>query len=188
MEENRLKAAVEGILFTMGDAVECDALAQALEATPEEIDGVVDALNAEYNEDEKHGIMITRVGTKYQMCTKASCYEDLIRLCHVPKKHVLTDVMLETLAIVAYKQPVTRTDIEAIRGVNSDFTINKLLEYHLICELGRLEAPGRPILFGTTDDFLRSFGVTSLDELPYISTEMVEEFKQEAEEEAKIGV
>jgi segregation and condensation protein B len=122
------------------------------------------------------------------MCTKPSCYEDLIRLCHVPKKHVLTDVMLETLAIVAYKQPVTRADIEAIRGVNSDFTINKLLEYHLICELGRLEAPGRPIVFGTTDDFLRSFGVTSLDELPYISKEMVEEFKQEAEEEAEIGI
>jgi segregation and condensation protein B len=96
--------------------------------------------------------------------------------------------MLETLAIIAYKQPVTRMDIEAIRGVNSDFTINKLLEYHLICELGRLEAPGRPILFGTTDDFLRSFGVTSIEDLPYIGPEMVEEFKQEAEEEATIGV
>ena len=100
----------------------------------------------------------------------------------------MTGTLLEVLSIVAYKQPVTRADIEAIRGVNSDFTINKLMEYHLICELGRLEAPGRPILFGTTDDFLRSFGVSSIDELPYISKEMVEEFKQEAEEEAEIGV
>ena len=171
----------------MGDAVEVEDLAAALSMSTEETEAVIEELREEYAKDD-HGIMIQKVGTKYQMCTKAECYEDLIRLCHVPKKHVLTDVMLETLAIVAYKQPVTRTDIEAIRGVNSDFTINKLLEYHLICELGRLEAPGRPILFGTTDDFLRSFGVSSLEELPYISSEMMEEFKQEAEEEAKIGV
>ncbi len=187
MIDEKKKAAVEGILFTMGDAVETEAIATALSLTTDEVNEIAEALAAEC-EREDRGIMVTRVGTKLQMCTKPSCYEDLIRLCHVPKKHVLTDVMLETLAIVAYKQPVTRADIEAIRGVNSDFTINKLLEYHLICELGRLEAPGRPIVFGTTDDFLRSFGVTSLDELPYISKEMVEEFKQEAEEEAEIEI
>lgn len=187
MDRVKQKASVEGILFTMGDAVESERLAAALEMTEEELAGIVDELIADY-EDDSHGIMITKVGNKYQMCTKTSCYEDLIRLCHVPKRHVLTDVMLETLAIIAYKQPVTRMDIEAIRGVNSDFTINKLLEYHLICELGRLEAPGRPILFGTTDDFLRSFGVSSIEELPYISTEMVEELKSEAEEEAEIGI
>ena len=181
------KASIEGILFTMGDAVEGERIAAALEMTPEEFQEQIDELIREY-EDPARGMMIMRVGTKYQMCTKTSCYEDLIKLCHVPKKHSLTDVMLETLAIIAYKQPVTRMDIEAIRGVNSDFTINKLLEYHLICELGRLEAPGRPILFGTTDDFLRSFGVSSIDDLPYIGPEMVEEFKQEAEEEATIGV
>lgn len=181
------KASIEGILFTMGDAVEGERIATALELTEEEFREQIDELIAEY-ENSDRGIMIMRVGTKYQMCTKPDCYADLIKLCHVPKKHALTDVMLETLAIVAYKQPVTRGDIEAIRGVNSDFTINKLLEYHLICELGRLEAPGRPIVFGTTDDFLRSFGVSSIDELPYISTEMVVEFKQEAEEEAEIGI
>ena len=187
MAENNKKASVEGILFTMGDAVEVEAIATALELTTDEVNEIAEELMREC-EDDSRGIMIQRVGTKLQMCTKASCYEALIKLCHVPKKHALTDVMLETLAIVAYKQPVTRADIEAIRGVNSDFTINKLMEYHLICELGRLEAPGRPILFGTTDDFLRSFGVSSIDELPYISKEMVEEFKQEAEEEAEIGV
>ena len=181
------KAAIEGILFTMGDAVEGERIAAALELTEEEFAEQMEELIREY-EDPARGMMIMQVGTKYQMCTKPECYEDLIKLCHVPKKHSLTDVMLETLAIIAYKQPVTRMDIEAIRGVNSDFTINKLLEYHLICELGRLEAPGRPILFGTTDDFLRSFGVTSIDELPYIGPEIVEEFKQEAEEEATIGV
>ena len=181
------KAAIEGILFTMGDAVEGERIAEALSLTEDEFQQQIDELIQEY-ENPSRGMMILRLGTKYQMCTKTECYEDLIKLCHVPKKHVLTDVMLETLAIVAYKQPVTRADIDAIRGVNSDFTINKLLEYHLICELGRLEAPGRPIVFGTTDDFLRSFGVSSIDELPYIGPEMVEEFKQEAEEEATIGV
>lgn len=187
MEDNNKKASIEAILFTMGDAVEGERIAEALGLSMEEFDRQMEELIAEYADDSR-GIMILKVGTKYQMCTKAERYEDLIKLCHVPRKHALTDVMLETLAIVAYKQPVTRMDIEAIRGVNSDFTINKLLEYHLICELGRLEAPGRPILFGTTDDFLRSFGVSSLEELPYISTEMVEDFRSEAEEEAEIGV
>ncbi len=187
MEYEDKKAAIEGILFTMGDAVEGERIATALNLPIEEFERQINELITQY-EDSSHGIMISRVGTKYQMCTKAECYNDLIALCHVPQKHALTDVMLETLAIVAYKQPVTRTDIEAIRGVNSDFTINKLIEYHLICELGRLDAPGRPIVFGTTDDFLRSFGVSSIDELPSINSELMDEFKQEAEEEAEIGV
>ena len=92
-------------------------------------------------------------------------------------------MLLETLSIVAYKQPVTRLEIEKIRGVKCDHPINKLLEYGLIEEVGRLDAPGRPILFGTTEDFLRSFGVSSVSELPQMSPEQVEEFKEEAEEE-----
>ncbi|MFQ9985697.1 MAG: SMC-Scp complex subunit ScpB, partial [Lachnospiraceae bacterium] len=100
------------------------------------------------------------------------------------------DVLLETLAIVAYKQPVTRLEIEKIRGVKSDHAVNKLIEYNLIAEMGRLDVPGRPILFGTTEEFLRCFGVQSVDELPLLSPEKLEDFKQEAEEEmnAKISV
>ena len=108
-------------------------------------------------------------------------YEYLIRIAKQPKKYVLTDVMLETLSIIAYRQPITKLEIEKIRGVKSDHAVNKLVEYHLVCELGRLDAPGRPMLFGTTEDFLRSFGVQSIDELPTISEDIVEQYKEEAE-------
>src|SRR5699024_4801726 len=98
-------------------------------------------------------------------------------------KYTLTEVLLETLSIVAYKQPVTKLEIEKIRGVKSDHAVNKLVEYGLIEEVGRLDAPGRPILFGTTEEFLRSFGVSSVEELPKGSPEQMEDFKEEAEEE-----
>ena len=100
-----------------------------------------------------------------------------------PKKLVLTDVLLETLSIIAYKQPVTKAEIEKIRGVSCDHAVSKLVEYNLVSELGRLDAPGRPMLFGTTEEFLRSFGIHSLEELPEMSPVQMEEFKQEAEEE-----
>ena len=113
-------------------------------------------------------------------------YEDLIKIAKQPKKRVLSDVLLETLSIIAYKQPVTKAEIEKIRGVSSDHAVNKLVEYNLVKELGRLDAPGRPLLFGTTEEFLRSFGVQSVDELPVLSPVQVEEFKQEAEEEMNV--
>lgn len=185
MEKEEKKAALEAILFTMGNAVEAERMATALEIPVEELHDLMAELIESYN-DDSHGIMISRLGDKYQMCTKVSHYETLIKLCHVPEKHVLTDTLLETLSIIAYKQPVTRMEVESIRGVRCDYAINTLIDYHLVCELGRLDAPGRPILFGTTDDFLRSFGVSSLEELPIISTEKVEEFREEAE--AVIGV
>lgn len=186
-EKEKKKAALEAILFAMGDAVETERMAAALELTVGETEALLKELTEDYA-DASRGMAILCLGDKYQMCTKTEQYETLIRLCHVPKKPVLTDVLLETLSIIAYKQPVTRTEIEAIRGVKCDFAVNKLLEYHLICELGRMDAPGRPILFGTTDDFLRSFGVSSLEELPTIQAEQMEEFRQEAMEEAEISV
>ena len=106
----------------------------------------------------------------------------------VPKKQTLTDAALETLSIVAYKQPVTRMDIEKIRGVNSDFSINKLLEFGLIKELGRLDAPGRPLLFGTSEQFLRAFNVDSIEDLPQISMDMMEDFRVQAESELNYNV
>ena len=103
-----------------------------------------------------------------------------------PKKPALTDVMLETLSIIAYKQPVTKAEIEKIRGVKCDHAINKLVEYELVRELGRLDAPGRPILFGTTEEFLRCFGVQGLEELPSVDPVRLEDFKAEAEEEIQL--
>ena len=99
---------------------------------------------------------------------------------------MLSDVLLEKLSIIAYKQPVTKLEVEKIRGVKSDHAVNKLVEYNLVCERGRLDAPGKPILFGTTEEFLRRFSVQSVDDLPSLNPEQVESFKEEAEEEVQL--
>lgn len=130
--------------------------------------------------------MLTFFDDAVQLCTKAEMYEYLIKIAKTPRKMTLTDTVLETLSIIAYKQPVTRVEIERVRGVSCDHAINKLLEYDLITELGRLDAPGRPLLFGTTEQFLRSFGVKSLEELPELNPVQLEEFKQQAEEEIQL--
>jgi segregation and condensation protein B len=110
-------------------------------------------------------------------------YEYLIKIAKIPRKLLLSDILLETLAIIAYKQPITRLEIEKIRGVNCDYSVNRLLELELIAELRRLDAPGRPLVFGTTEEFLRCFGVSSLSELPQINPVQVEELKLQAEQE-----
>lgn len=185
LEIKKLEAQIEAILFTMGEAVEAERLAVALGHEADTVRCVAHNLIERYRSAE-HGIQIIELNDSFQMSTKQSMYESVIKIAHVPKKHVLTDALLETLSIVAYKQPITRQEIEAIRGVNCDHAINKLVEYQLIAEIGRLDAPGKPILFGTTDDFLRSFGLTSLDELPIVKPEKLEDFKQEAEEEIQL--
>lgn len=185
MERKELEAAIEAILFTMGEAVEAGRIATALSVDVEMVREVVRGIMQRY-EREEHGIQIIELEDAFQMCTKASMYEHLIKIAHVPKKHILTDVLLETLSIIAYKQPITKQEIEAIRGVKSDHAVNKLIEYNLACEVGRMDAPGRPILFGTTEDFLRCFGVSSLEDLPVIEPEKLEDFKTEAEEEVNL--
>ena len=120
------------------------------------------------------------------MCTNPELYEYLIKIAKQPKKIVLTDVVLETLSIIAYKQPITRIELEKIRGVKCDHAVNKLIEFNLVKEVGRLDAPGRPLLFGTTEEFLRRFGVSSLEELPEVNPVKMEDFKAEAEEEIEM--
>ena len=185
MELKRLEAAIEAILFTMGNSVELSRLALAIGHDEETVRKIIHNMMDRYREEDR-GIQIIELEDSFQMCTKKEMYEYLIRIAATPKKQVLTDVLLETLSIVAYKQPVTKLDIEKIRGVKSDHAVNKLVEYNLICEAGRLDAPGRPILFATTEEFLRCFGVTSLEELPLVKQDKLEEFKQEAEEEAQL--
>ena len=182
MEIKRIESIIEAILFTMGDSVEVSHIASAIEHDVSTTRKIIHNMMDRY-EKEDRGIRIIELGDAFQMCTKPEMYEYLVRIAKQPKRHVLTDVMLETLSIVAYKQPVTRIEIEKIRGVKSDHAINKLIEYDLICEVGRLDAPGRPLLFGTTEEFLRRFSVQSLDELPSIDTERMETFKEEAEDE-----
>lgn len=182
MKEKNYEAILESILFTMGESVELEKLAGALKLEVQEVKQILDGMIARYQKKDR-GIMITELDGAYQMCTKSEMYEYLIRIAKQPKRHVLTDVLMETLSIIAYKQPITKLEIEKIRGVSCDHAVNKLVEYNLICELGRLDAPGRPLLFGTTEEFLRSFGVHSIDELPVLNPVQVEEFKQEAEAE-----
>ena len=187
MDNNEMEAIIEGILFTMGDSVEPSKIAKALEVETKEVVECLDLMMQKY-EEENRGIRLMKLNDSYQMCTSPNIYEYLIKIAKQPKKYVLTDVLLETLSIIAYKQPVTKSEIEKIRGVSCGHSVNKLVEYNLVTELGRLDAPGRPMLFGTTEDFLRSFGVSSIDELPELNVVQMEEFRQEAEKEAKIAL
>ena len=185
MDNQNYKAIIESILFTMGESVELSKIAAAIELDKEKIKQLLNELIEDYANAER-GITIMELDGSYQMCTKPEMYEYLIRIAKQPKHRALTDVLLETLSIIAYKQPITRVEIEKIRGVSCDHAVNKLLEYNLIQELGRLDAPGKPLLFGTTEEFLRSFGVHSIEELPVLNPDQVEEFRQEAEEEMQV--
>ena len=185
MEIEKMQSAIEAILFTMGDSVELEKLASAIGHDEETTRKLVHNMMDKY-EAEDRGIRIIELDNAFQLCTKKEMYEYLIRVAKQPKRYVLTDVLLETLSIIAYKQPVTKLEIEKIRGVKSDHAVNKLVEYGLVEETGRLDAPGRPLLFGTTEEFLRRFSVHSLDELPVLDQEQIAHFKEEAEDEAQL--
>lgn len=182
MSKEEIKKALEAILFTLGDAVEIKRLAKALETDEKHIREAADEMIADMNAEDR-GITIIEIDGSYQMCTKKDAYEYLLKIVAVPKENRLTDVQLETLSIIAYKQPITKIEIEKIRGVNANHAVNRLVELGLVEEKGRLNAPGRPFLFGTSDIFLRRFGLTNLERLPDINAEKVEDFKIEAEEE-----
>ncbi len=184
MSIEKMYAVIEAVLFTMGESVETAKLAAAIEQDMSTTVKLIHNLMDRY-EAEDRGIKIIELGDSFQLCTKPETYEYLIKVAAQPKKQVLTDVLLETLSIIAYKQPITKQEIEGIRGVSCDHAVNKLVEYGLVHEVGRLDAPGRPILFGTTESFLRSFGVRNVDELPVISPDKVEDFRKEAESETE---
>ena len=179
------EAVVEAVLFTMGKSVEIRQLAAALETDQETAKKAVVRLQERYQK-EKRGMQIIELEDAYQMCTRAEYYPNLIRVASAPKKQVLTEVVLETLSIIAYKQPITKMEIEKIRGVKSDHAVNKLVEYNLVYEVGRLDAPGKPALFATTEEFLRRFGVGSTEDLPDLNPEQEEENKIEVEEELQL--
>ena len=185
VEINKLEGIIEAVLFVMGDSVELSKIASAIEHDEDTTRKIIHRMMDKY-ESEDRGIRIIELEDAFQMCTKKEMYEYLIRVAKQPKKYVLTDVLLETLSIIAYKQPVTKLEIEKIRGVKSDHAVNKLVEYNLVCECGRLDAPGRPILFGTTEEFLRRFSVQSVEDLPSLNPEQMENFKEEAEEEVQL--
>lgn len=180
MNTLKLEAAIEAILFAAGEAVSLSKLADCIEQDAKTTKKLVSRLMDRYNPSNS-GVTILEVGDAYQMCTNPEFFTYVGRLVKTSKK-ILTQPLLETLAIVAYKQPVTKAQIEEIRGVNADHAVNKLLEYGLIVEKGRQETPGRPILLGTSDEFLRHFGFSSLSRLPVLDSDY-ERLREEAENE-----
>lgn len=165
MKMNEYEAVIEAALFVAGEEVSLTALADMIEMDKATTKAIVNTLIARYS-DENRGMRIIEIGEGYQMCTSPSCFETIRKIYKVREKHGLSPTLLETLAIIAYKQPVTKAEIEEIRGVNSDHAVNRLVEKGLVCETGKKDVPGKPILFGTTTEFLRYFGFKGMDDLP----------------------
>ena len=179
-EENQ----VEALLFSLGRSVSVEEIAICLNMGKEGAILAAERLMARY-EERQEGLLIKKLEDRYQMVSHPKTYEGLIRVVKSPRKPVLSDVALETLSIIAYCQPITKVEIERIRGVKSDHAVNRLVEYGLIEEVGRLDAPGRPMLFATTEEFLNRFGVDSLKELPGLPEDMEKLLKEEVTEELK---
>ncbi len=193
-----IECALEAVLFSLGEAVEIDRLAEALEVREDEIKNAFVNLKKKY-QDENRGIKLIEIENSIQMCSNPDYFECIKRVTQIKKEAGLSSAALETLSIIAYNQPVTKGTIEFIRGVDCTYSVTRLLERGFIDELGRAETPGRPILYGTTAEFLRCFGLKNLDELPPLPekevpqetenkpSDIIEEFVQENENIAEIG-
>lgn len=160
-----IECALEAVLFSLGEAVEIERLAQALEVREDEVRDAFEKLKTKY-EKENRGIKLIEIDGSVQMCSNPDYFECIKRVTQIEKQAGLSSAALETLSIIAYNQPVTKGTIEFIRGVDCTYSVTRLLERGFIDELGRAETPGRPILYGTTMEFLRCFGLKSLEELP----------------------
>ena len=163
MDTQKIKAIIEAILFSAGRAVTIEELIIALEKSKEEIDEIIREMQEEY---KTRGIGIIKIENSYQMCSKKEYYEYIYQILDKRIKPNLSTAALETLAIIAYNPRATRAEIEAIRGVNSDGTIYKLLEYELIEDAGKADLPGKPTTYRTTQEFLKMFGYETLENLP----------------------
>ena len=186
MELKELQAAIEGILFAAGDPVPVERICLALEQDRDTVENVCQKLADEYRYDRR-GIRLVRLENSWQMCSAPEHAQEIRTALESRKPPKLSQPALEALAIVAYFQPVTRAYIEQVRGVDSSYTVGLLLERGLICEAGRLNVPGRPMQFRTTKNFLRSFGLSSLDELPELPSSTQEGVQMTMELESAIG-
>ena len=177
MEINQKKGIIEAILFAAGRPVGKKEFMLALEMNQEDIDNIVKSMQEEYK-SENRGIELIEIEDSYQLCTKKDLYEYIYPILDKRNKPTLSNAALETLAIVAYNPKITRAEIEAIRGVSADACVYKLLEYGLIEEAGKIDLPGKPMSYKTTNDFLRMFGYSSLEELPELPRYKLDENKQ----------
>lgn len=174
-----IECALEAVLFSLGEEVEIEKLAEALEVREDEVVDAFEKLQKKYS-DESRGLKLIRIENSIQMCSNPDYYECIKRVTQIKKQAGLSSAALETLSIIAYNQPVTKGTIDFIRGVDCTYSVAKLVERGFIDELGRAETPGRPILYGTTTEFLRCFGLKSLEELPPLpEKEVVEDSTQE---------
>lgn len=188
-----IECALEAVLFSLGEAVEIDKLAEALEVREDEIKTAFAALKKKYEKDNR-GIKLIEIENSVQMCSNPDYYECIQRVTQIKKQAGLSSAALETLSIIAYNQPVTKGTMDFIRGVDCTYSVARLLERGFIDELGRAETPGRPILYGTTTEFLRCFGLKSLEDLPPLPekevleendnkpSDIIEEFVKENED------
>lgn len=176
-----IKYAIEGILFAAGEPVTAAKLAVVLDTDIENVNNAVSELKTEYERDSR-GFNIIDIKEGYQICSRPVYYTYIQEILGEQRNQPLSNAAMEALAIIAYKQPITRGQIERIRGVNSDGCVNRLYERSLIEECGRLDAPGRPILYRTTDTFLRCFGLRSADELPYVDLSKFIEDEEQGEQ------
>lgn len=190
-EEDRIRLReeedlVEALLFSLGRSVSAEEIAICLNMGRDGALLAAERLRIRY-EERQGGLLIKKLEDRYQMVSHPKTYDGLIRVVKSPRKPVLSDVALETLSIIAYCQPVTKVEVERIRGVKSDHAVNRLVEFGLIEEVGRLDAPGRPMLFATTEEFLNRFGVDSLKDLPALPEGVEKLLREEVTEELKDG-
>lgn len=177
MEIEKIKAIIEAILFACGREVKVNELMGALELSGEDVVNIIESLKADY-ENSPRGIEIIRVNDGYQLTTKKEYYDYIYPIFDKRSKPNLSNAAMETLSIIAYNPKITRAEIESIRGVNTDGTIYKLLEYNLIEAVGKADLPGRPTMFGVTTEFFKMFGFTNLDELPELPRYKLDENQQ----------
>ncbi len=177
MEKERIMGIIESILFAAGREVTIKELMTVLEAESSYIISIVNEMKENY-EKEDRGIQIINVDGAYQLCTKKKNYDYICQIFDKRAKLQLSQSAMETLSIIAYNPRITRAEIEAIRGVSSDGVIYKLLDYNLIAETGKLDAPGRPTTFSTTNEFLKMFGLSSLKDLPELPRYKLDSNKQ----------
>lgn len=176
MDKVEVKKVIEAILFCAGRPVEIKELITSLELGKEEILEIIEEMILDYKDNR--GIQLIKLEDSFQLATKEEFYEYIYPIIDKRNKPNLSQAALETLSIIAYNPEITRAQIETIRGVNSDGTIYRLLEHNLIKEAGKLDAPGRPTMYKTTDEFLKMFGYTSLDDLPELPKYKIDENKQ----------
>ena len=177
MELEKIQSIIESILFAAGRMVSIEEIELALEVSKVDLEKILEKMQEEYKE-EKRGIELIKLNNGYQLCSKKENYEYIYQIIDKRNKPKLSNAALETLSIIAYNPKISRAEIEAIRGVSVDATIYKLLEYGLIEEAGKLDLPGRPMSYKTSDEFLRLFGYSSLDELPELPRYKMDENHQ----------